>query len=343
MNRALSIRIPYDETWKGIVTDFFSDCAEMFLPDLFKQMNLDIPPKFLEQELQATIKDKKFKIADKVIEVVLKSGKKKCVIVHIEFEANPRPIIGKRMFRYFRRIYDTYGENITALVIYVGENVPKVNDCYKIEVFGTSLIYRFNTYKVREQNETDLINNPNPFAIVVLANWYIMKSKRDGLEMLTFKEKVYELAKNRNYPKEKATKLLIFVEEIMKLDEVLERKFQEKIYKPVKDSDMAYITDASRGLADTLTKGAFGESYSEVKAQVASERANANAERKAREKEAVEHAKVEAEREKAAVAERTKTIVRLYSISKLSVEAIAEAMELEVKDVRKVLKAKDVL
>ena len=321
------LRIPFDNSWKGIVTDLFSDCAEMFLPDLFAEMNLGIPPKFLEQELQAAIKDKTFKIADKIVEVTLISGEKRCVIVHIEFEAKPEPIIGERMFRYYRRIYDTYGNKITALVIYTGSRVPKVFDHYEENIFGTSLVYRFNTYQVRKQNEADLINNPNPFAIVVLACWYIMKSEGNDSLRLSFKEKVYELARNRNYSLEKILKLLIFVEELVKLPDAFEDKFQETIYKPVKDNDM-YVTDASRRLANTLTKGAFGESYSEVKAQIMTERAKADAER----------AKADAERAKAD-AERAKAIVKLYTIAKLSVQMIANTLELDIKFVRKVLRS----
>ncbi len=51
-------RIPFDRTWKGMVTDYFNDFVEMFLSDLFQQMDLNVPPVFLEQELQAAIKDK---------------------------------------------------------------------------------------------------------------------------------------------------------------------------------------------------------------------------------------------------------------------------------------------
>ena len=51
-------RIPFDRTWKGMVTDYLNDFVEMFLSDLFQQMDLNVPPVFLEQELQAAIKDK---------------------------------------------------------------------------------------------------------------------------------------------------------------------------------------------------------------------------------------------------------------------------------------------
>ena len=81
---------------------------------------------------------------------------------------------------------------------------------------------------------------------------------------------------------------------------------------------MAYVTDAGRGLADTITKGTFGESFSELKAKAESERAKAES-------------------------ERAKAIVKLFSLSKLTIEAIATAMDLEIKYVRKVLKLNNLI
>ena len=145
-----------------------------------------------------------------MVQVTLKSGDKKLVFAHIEFESHPTTSVGERMFRHYRRIYDSFGEDITAIVIYTGWNFPKVFDRYEKIIFGTRLTYSFNTYKIKEQTEEDLIQNPNPFVIVVLANLYVLQSKNDDTKRLTFKEKVYELAKKRNYSKEKTTKLLIF-------------------------------------------------------------------------------------------------------------------------------------
>ena len=145
-----------------------------------------------------------------MVQVTLKSGDKKLVFAHIEFESHPTTSVGERKFRHYGRIYDSFGEDITAIVIYTGWDFPKVFDRYEKIIFGTRLTYSFNTYKIEEQTEEDLIQNPNPFAIVILANLYVLQSKNDDTKRLTFKEKVYELAKKRNYSKEKTTKLLIF-------------------------------------------------------------------------------------------------------------------------------------
>ena len=83
----------------------------------------------------------------------------KWVYVHIEFETAPTNEIGERMFSYYRHIREKYGKEITAIVVYTGSKIPKQFDRYEYNSFGTQISYVFNTFKVIEQNEVDLIKN----------------------------------------------------------------------------------------------------------------------------------------------------------------------------------------
>lgn len=87
----------------------------------------------------------------------------------------------------------------------------------------------------------------------------------------------------------------------------MEKIFQDDVKLIAKQNNMAYITDSSWRLADSMTKGAFGESYLELR----------------------EHLVV--------------AIVKLYSQSKFNIEMIADTLQLEKKYVRKVLKSKNLL
>jgi len=99
----------------------------------------------------------------------------------------------------------------------------------------------------------------------------------------------------------------LYSQELIKLPEDLEKIFQDDVKLIAKQNNMAYITDSSRRLADSMTKGAFGESYLELR----------------------EHLVV--------------AIVKLYSQSKFNIEMIADTLQLEKKYVRKVLKSKNLL
>ena len=95
---------------------------------------------------------------------------------------------------------------------------------------------------------------------------------------------------------------------------------------------MAYILDSARKLADVYAEVAFGETYTNLLAQHKAETAQHKA-------KMTEH-KAETAQHKAII---LNAVIQFYTKSKLSVEEIAEAMQLETKFVRKVLKSKNLL
>ncbi|MBL7785788.1 MAG: hypothetical protein JNM36_07770, partial [Chitinophagales bacterium] len=257
------LRIPYDKLWKSITSDYFEDFLAMFLPDLYAATNLNIPFKALEKELKAIVPNKTNRQADKLVGVHLKDGDECWVYVHIEFENSHQPNIKERMYDYYSLIQSKYGKEITALVIYTGRHVPKDPHIYRKETYGTTLSYEFNTYCIVEQDEAALIANPNAFAIVVLANLYVLRTYEDVGERLNLKEQIYLLARKRNYSEIKIHHLLLFLDELMQLPEELERQFVNYISEPQKSNDMVYISHRGRALIDVWAKKAYGKSITE--------------------------------------------------------------------------------
>ena len=295
-------KIPFDKLWKSIVTDHFEDFLEMFMPELHQEVDYTVPFLFLKQELKAALIHKTLKQVDKLVGVQLKSGKQEWVYVHVEFENSHSPNIKERVYDYNARIKEKYKKDITALVIYTGRNAPADPNCYTKTVFGTSILFTFNAYVVVEQTESALKANPNPFAIIVLANLYVVNTYEDYKERLRLKEEIYVLARQRNYPDEKTHKILLFLFELMKLPPALETQFNEYISKPQKSNDMVYTTQTSRDSIDALAKQAYGKTFAEMDTTIVS------------------------------------TMKHLYSEGKMSVNEIANIMRLEVGFIITVLK-----
>ena len=311
------MRIPYDKLWKAMVIEYFEEFVAIFFPDLNARMDWNIPPKFLEQELHAAVVDKTLRVADKLVQVSLADGSQKLIFIHIEFETAPDTDIGARMFEYYRRIYDVYSSDITAIVIYNGANVPKIPDRFEHVVFGTGLIYYFNAYQVRKQKPEDLIQNQNPFAIFILANLYVLENRKDGNKLLGFKEKVYGLAVSRNYSVKKIEKLLIFVLQLMKLKPNLEKIFSDKLNYSLKQNNMdkIFIDKTTINLAESFQKTLYGETYKELKAKLGAEKAKSD--------------------NTLAIAIRN-----LHTKMNMSIDEIADVMQLEKTSVQKMLKSK---
>ncbi|WP_196939929.1 hypothetical protein [Sphingobacterium pedocola] len=76
--------------------------------------------------------------------------------------------LAQRMFEYFYRISDKYKVPVTALAILADGSKNYRPGIYVQEFMGTSLTYRFNSYKILDQDEIVLRGDSNPFAVVVL-------------------------------------------------------------------------------------------------------------------------------------------------------------------------------
>jgi DNA repair exonuclease SbcCD ATPase subunit len=262
----------YDKSWKEIVTNLFEPFVQFFMPDLYPYVDWSVPALSLEQELNNQINLEKGKrIADKLMRVKLLNGEEKWVSIHIEFQTSSEENIGERMYEYYRLIYDKYGKEIIALVIYTGERIPKKYNHHVHSFFGTRIIYEFNTYAVIQQTELELIASENPFSIVVLANLYVLQTKNDDHKRYEFKKQVYQLAQNRGWSFEETTKILIFVEGLMLLEPELGKRFYAEISQSPQKNELDMLMRTNKGfrdLMDAYSKNLYGVTVSEMKLEL---------------------------------------------------------------------------
>lgn len=339
MSKIRKPRIEYDKSWKEVVTHLTKPFIEFFLSDLYEQIDWNIPPEFLEKELHNAKNIKKSKrIVDKLIKVQLKNGEEKWIFIHIEFQTDSNKIIGLRMYEYYQLIRERYGKEIVALAIYTGISVPKEPNFYTQEYFGTSITYKFNSYEVINQKEEELLANDNPFALVVLANLYLLQTQNDDVMRYNLKKKVYELGGNKGYSIDYLANLLIFVTELMKLPFELEEKFKrEVIFTSSKTNNMyKNLNQSSIAVVNVMVEMAFGENILAIKAEAQKEKEKA-------EKEKAEKEKEKAEKEKIKVALKqmgenfSKSVVLLYQGVGMPIEDIAEHLGMSTDVIRQAL------
>ncbi|MEY4905728.1 MAG: hypothetical protein RLZZ292_3543 [Bacteroidota bacterium] len=265
MEEEIVLKIDYDGNWKVITGELILDFIQFTIPLLYEDLDLSVEPEFLEQEFFEIVEELQSKnITDKLVKFKLKNGQDKWIFIHIEFQTEGN--ISERMFTYYRRILDKYGKEITAVVVYTGKSVPKNFSTYESSNYGTDVLYRFNTYLVAKQKEADLLKDMNPFSIVVLANLYVNKTKKDLKKRLSFKEKLYEIAFKRGYSIEKTSKLFIFLKELMRLTPALEEEFKNYILsqKKVEEKNMMPVSQDTRDFLHEFYRRVYGKTIEEV-------------------------------------------------------------------------------
>jgi hypothetical protein len=335
MHSVPPIRIDYDSNWKIITTNLIEDFIQFFLPTLYNDVDFSVAPEFLEQELFEMVEDEQVKnIMDKLVKLRLKSGEEKWIFVHIEFQNDGN--ILERMFLYFRRILDKYGKEITAIVIYTGKSVPKHHDKYEYENYGTKVTYQFNSYLVSKQNEAELLSNENPFALVVLANLYVLKTLNDLEQRLSFKENLYNIAQSRQYSIEKTTELFIFVKELMQLSPELEVEYNFFITKQKNVEEMRVASQSMLDLVNLLSAEFYGQTIEDKEAQLQESKVELQESKVELQESKVElqESKVELQDKKLIIA---RSIINLRDKMNLNATQIADLLDLEITFVESVL------
>ena len=340
-----------DLLWKDLAEEFTEDFILFFFGKrLFNAIDFSVPPESLEQEFNEvfTANEPKKKIADKIMRLKLKNGKSKFIILHIEFQGKGEKLFRLRMFTYFMYIFFKYKTtDVTALAIYTGAGRPAIYDRFRAVHHGTEIMYKFNTYTVRDQSEVELLKSDNPFAFAVLASLYLIKAGNDELKKLEIKKKLLNIALEKGFDYPKLYRLLNFVKYLVKLSKPSELVFDDYSKNSKKEKEMQKVV-ATREYLNTFSpffEKAINEITEEATAKAREEeRIKIEAKTKAqhekmeaqREKMEAQREKMEAERRKVDE-QRKKTILYFYKEMGLDIEKIVNITDIPVKFVTKTI------
>ncbi len=205
-----------DTLWKSILEDIFEDFLLFFYPDAGSYFDFSKDFEYLDKELEQLFppEDNSYqtRFVDKLVKVHCQNGDNEWILVHVEVQGYRDPDFGRRMFTYYSRILDKYDKPITAFAIFTESNAAFKPYEYHREFLGTSVLYRFNAFKILDQDEQILRESDNPFAVVVLTALMALRCKSISEDdLLSLKIGLAKDLLNRNFPKPKINNLLTFL------------------------------------------------------------------------------------------------------------------------------------
>ncbi len=269
-----------DILWKSILEDIFDDFLKFFFPNAETLFDLEKGFEYLDQELDQLFPPDgdafAIRYVDKLVKVHCRSGAEAWLLVYIEVQGYRDVAFPDRMFTYYYRIWDKHRKPITAFAILTDDCRHFLPVQFEQACLGTSVCFRFNSYKVLDQSEEELEASDNPFAQVVLATKIALNRKMLPVDEL-YRLKI-DLAKrllSRDIPKWKIGKLMEFLkfyvrlgdEEMdvqldLEIDSVVNQSyismtFEEAILHIVKEEAKEYGIEEGleRGLEQGLAKG----------------------------------------------------------------------------------------
>jgi predicted transposase/invertase (TIGR01784 family) len=232
-----------DALWKAILEDVFDDFLLFFFPnanELFLLENDDETRRieYLDKELEQLFPPEQDTYApryvDKLVKVFIREKgqpHEQWILIHIEIQGYKDPRFAERMFQYYYRIFDKYRQPITAFAIFTDGRKGYHPNKYEQSYLGTQLSYQYNTYKIHEQSETDLLVSTNPFALVVLTVKAALKAKNlTDEELLELKLRIAKVLLSSQISKGKIRSLMNFLRYYVRLENPeTNRKFEREI------------------------------------------------------------------------------------------------------------------
>ncbi len=240
----------YDSPWKEVSGRFFPQLVEFFAPDLYAIIDWSADYEFLEQELREMLRDAETgpRRVDKVVKVRTLAGKPLYLVLHVEIQVSRESAFPRRMLVYFYRLYDLYPEQVVSLAILADEEPDWRPESYEYARHGTELEFGYRTVKIWEYNErwAEFEQDPNPFALVVMAHLKTKATRGNARERLAWKVKLVRQLYERGYEREEVLELFRFIDWLLVLPGEMTKSFRQRIEEFEQESFMKYRTSLER-------------------------------------------------------------------------------------------------
>ena len=244
------MKTDYDSPWKDILETYFQSALELCFPQIARQINWGKGVQLLSKEFQKIVRRSELgrRNVDVLVQVWSRQGREQWVLLHVEVQAQRDPEFPRRMFDYYSRICQRYNRPVASLAILADAHPGWKPARFQQALWGCESQLRFPVCKLLDlaRNETRLLKNPNPFAIVVLAQIKALQTQGALRQRRIWKTTLARLGYERKYPKRTILDLFSFVDWVMVLPGKLEREFDLEHTQYEDSQSMKYVTNIER-------------------------------------------------------------------------------------------------
>ena len=281
----------FDSPWKEAIGAYFQPFMALFFPAVHDLIDWARPYEFLDAELHQISGDADIgrRYADRLVKVYSIEGTEVWLLIHIEVQGRADERFPARMFQYYYRIYDRYGDvEILSLAVVTNQTLDPDSplDGYQRERDGYGLRFRFRVQALRDWPEATLVSlaATNPFAVVALAQLAGHRRSKNAKRKVR-KREIMALLYRYGYEREDILKLLRFIDWLIRLPKALELELRNELIALEEETKMAYVMSIERlalekgreegreetlcELLDELLTARFGSLAATVRSQLA--------------------------------------------------------------------------
>jgi hypothetical protein len=170
--------IDHDRLFKELLTTFFWEFIEFFLPEVAVYLERDSIT-FIDKEVFTDVTAGERYETDLLVKARFQE-KESFFLVHLEHQAQHQETFPQRMFRYFSRLYEKYNLPVYPIALF-SYNTPKdlEPNIHQIE-FPNKVVLTFNydAIQLNRLNWQDFLQQENPVATALMAKMNIAKQDR---------------------------------------------------------------------------------------------------------------------------------------------------------------------
>lgn len=135
------------------------------------------------------------------------------------------------MFQYNYRIIDRYKVPVASIAVFTGRKTQVRPTAYTDELLGTVLSFKYTAYHIFDHDEQALLQNSNPFSLIVLAcQKALLERKLLDKELDAQRWVIINNLLIRGYSKQRIISFLVFLKNFIYIDnKEINRIFDQKI------------------------------------------------------------------------------------------------------------------
>ena len=240
----------HDTGWKEMARRYFRLLLEFFFPLLAVQIDWERGIEFLDKELKQAVRlaGRGGRAVDMLARVWLKNGALACVLAHLEIQSQVDRTLPERMYLYRCLLHARERLKVASLCILADPDFHWRPDRYEDEVLGSELTLKYPVVKLLDYRSRweELRQDPNPFALVVMAHLRSLETKRSPGQRLQWKTELMVLMHERGYSDDQVQDLYRFLDLVMPLPDSLQFEYEKEVVRYEEEHTMPVITQSER-------------------------------------------------------------------------------------------------
>ncbi len=173
----------FDGPWKVALEIYLRPFLGLCFPAVHDLVDWTHAPIFLDTELQALGLEYGYGVraVDRLVRVRLADGRFEWLFIHVEVQAQRQAQFARRLFAYFYRILDKFGEAVISLAVLADDDPAWRPRLHETEIAGCRLCFEFPMFKVVDFADPEGVfrRTGNPFALIIAAHQVALATARD--------------------------------------------------------------------------------------------------------------------------------------------------------------------